>query len=550
MASSWEELAADKRKRINDSIPHEWRLQASPSDDSVFDFPAKSGLLSDQELKITESTASDLVQQLAEGKLTAVAVTTAFCKRAALAHQLLNCCLEFFPEMAIAQAKELDAYYEKYKKPVGPLHGLPLSLKDQLRVKGLETCMGYVSWLGKYDENESVLVTLLRRAGAIFYTKTSVPQTLMVCETVNNVIGRTLNPRNKNWSCGGSSGGEGAMVGIRGGVIGVGTDIGMNTRLQLTIAEKADYIWPSHGRMPYAKMANSMEGQETVHSVVGPMAHSAADLRLFLTSVLGMEPWKYDSKVVPMPWRSAEEDIIKLKIKEGLTLGYYSCDGVVLPHPPILRGIETVVSTLKDHGHQVIPWTPYKHDFGHNLIGNIYASDGNTDVFKDINASGEPAIPNIKDLLNPDIKKIDMNQLWDTHLHKWNYQMEYLDKWRELEEQQGRELDAIIAPITATAAIRHNQFRYYGYASVINLLDFTSVVVPVTFADKSLDSAKENYQAQALNSLDATVQAEYDPEAYHGAPVAVQVIGRRLSEERTLAIAEEIGKLLGNAVTP
>lgn len=143
-----------------------------------------------------------------------------------------------------------------------------------------------------------------------------------------------------------------------------------------------------------------------------------------------------------------------------------------------------------------------------------------------------------------------MNQLWDTHLHKWNYQMEYLDKWRELEEQQGRELDAIIAPITATAAIRHNQFRYYGYASVINLLDFTSVVVPVTFADKSLDSAKENYQAQALNSLDATVQAEYDPEAYHGAPVAVQVIGRRLSEERTLAIAEEIGKLLGNAVTP
>ena len=86
--------------------------------------------------------------------------------------------------------------------------------------------MGYVSWLGKYDTTESVLVTLLRKAGAIFYTKTSVPQTLMVCETVNNIIGRTVNPRNKNWSCGGSSGGEGAMVGIRGGVIGVGTDIG------------------------------------------------------------------------------------------------------------------------------------------------------------------------------------------------------------------------------------------------------------------------------------------------------------------------------------
>lgn len=152
--------------------------------------------------------------------------------------------------------------------------------------------MGYVSWLGKYDTTESVLVTLLRKAGAIFYTKTSVPQTLMVCETVNNIIGRTVNPRNKNWSCGGSSGGEGAMVGIRGGVIGVGTDIGkchcshpsFNTEVEMTpggsirVPSAFNFLYgirPSHGRMPYAKMANSMEGQETVHSVVGPIAHSA-----------------------------------------------------------------------------------------------------------------------------------------------------------------------------------------------------------------------------------------------------------------------------------
>ncbi|KAJ5174695.1 Acetamidase [Penicillium canariense] len=547
MASTWEELAADKRARINNSIPEEWRIQSLPAGDSSFDYPAKSGLLSDKELKITESSATDLVQQLAKGELKAVDVTIAFCKRAALAHQLLNCCHEFFPEMAIAQAKELDEYFETHKKPVGPLHGLPISLKDQLRVKGLETSMGYVSWLGKYDTTESVLVTLLRKAGAIFYTKTSVPQTLMVCETVNNVIGRTLNPRNKNWSCGGSSGGEGAMVGIRGGVIGVGTDIGGSIR----IPSAFNFLYgirPSHGRMPYAKMANSMEGQETVHSVVGPIAHSAADIRLFLTSVLAEEPWKYDPKVIPLPWRSAEEESIKSKIPGGLTLGFYSSDGVVLPHPPILRGVETVVSALQQNGHTLLPWTPYKHDFAHELINDIYAADGNIDVSKDINASGEPSIPNIKDLLNPDKEQIGMNELWDTHLKKWNYQSEYLEKWRELEEQQGKEVDAIIAPITATAAIRHNQFRYYGYASAINLLDFTSVVVPVTFADKKLDTKKEDYQP--LSELDASVQAEYDPDAYHGAPVAVQVIGRRLSEERTLAIAEEIGRLLGNSVTP
>ncbi|KAJ9285560.1 hypothetical protein DTO021C3_6814 [Paecilomyces variotii] len=548
MPEKWEELVADKRARLEKTIPAEWKIQTLPTEDSVIDYPTKSGLLSAKELEITNSTATDLVAKLATGELKSYDVTLAFCKRAALAHQLLNCALEFFPDAALAQAKELDEYFEKNKKPIGPLHGLPISLKDQFRVKGFETSMGYVSWLGKYDTDESIMVTLLRKAGAVFYVKTSVPQTLMVCETVNNIIGRTVNPRNKNWSCGGSSGGEGANVGFRGGIIGVGTDIGGSIR----VPSAFNFLYglrPSHGRMPYAKMANSMEGQETVHSVCGPIAHSVPDLKLFVTSVLSEEPWKYDSKVIPLPWRQNEEDIIKSKLSSGgLTLGFFNCDGNVLPHPPILRGIETVVSTLKKSGHNVVPWTPYKHDFAVDLINGIYASDGCTDVYRDINASGEPAIPNIKDLLQPNIKKADMNELWDVQLKKWNYQVEYLAKWREAEEQLGKELDAIIAPITPTAAVRHNQFRYYGYASAINLLDFTSVVVPVTFADKTIDVKKENYKP--LNELDGVVQGEYDPEAYHGAPVAVQIIGRRLSEERTMAIAEEIGKLLGNAVTP
>lgn len=70
----------------------------------------------------------------------------------------------------------------------------------------------------------------------------------------------------------------------------------------------------------------------------------------------------------------------------------------------------------------------------------------------------------------------------------------------------GKELDAIIAPITPTATIRHNQFKYYGYASVINLLDFTSVVVPVTVADKEVDVRNESFRP--LSDMDSTVQAE------------------------------------------
>lgn len=161
---------------------------------------------------------------------------------------------------------------------------------------------------------------------------------------------------------------------------------------------------------------------------------------------------------------------------------------------------------MKKRGHTVVPWTPYKHGFAVNLINGIYASDGGKDITAVLEASGEPPLPNYKDLVNPSVPSADMNQLWDVQLQKWNFQCEYLEQWRKLEEQLGRELDAIVAPITPTAAIRHDRFKYYGYASAINLLDFTSVVVPVTFADKALDPKKEDYQP--LNKLDAEVQAE------------------------------------------
>ncbi|KAF7922682.1 hypothetical protein EAE99_007259 [Botrytis elliptica] len=543
---SWQEIAKDKKDRIDVSIPPEWRLKSQPTEDNVMEYTNIGDVMSTDEISITNSSATDLVAKMAKGELTSVEVTTAFCKRAALAHQLLNCALEFFPEMALARAKELDEHYKKTGKTIGPLHGLPISLKDQFRIKGLETSMGYVSWLGKYEDDDSILVKLLLKAGAVFYMKTSVPQSLMCCETINNIIGRTVNPYNKNWSCGGSSGGEGANIAFRGGIIGVGTDIGGSIRVPAAF----NFLYglrPSHGRLPYGKMANSMEGQETLHSVCGPITHSVADMRLFVESVLAEEPWKFDAKVVPMPWRQSEADVIKSRISDGgLTIGYYDFDGKVLPHPPILRGIKKVVDTLKQNGHQVFEWKPYKHDHAQDLLNKIYSSDAGKDIRTDLSASGEPPIPNIADIANTTDAPLSLNELWDINLQRWAYQCEYLEQFRLMEEKLGREIDAIVAPVAATAAIRHDRFVYYGYTNVINLLDFTTVVVPVLFADKEVDGRKEGYEG--LSEVDGVVHGEYDPEAYHGAPVAVQIIGRKLTEERIMEIAEEIGRLLGNEI--
>jgi len=90
MATAWEKTAQDKKHRIAESVPKEWRIEAVPQDDNVMGYAKASGILSNEELSITESSAVDLVAKMAAGKLTSVAVTTAFCKRAALAQQLVG----------------------------------------------------------------------------------------------------------------------------------------------------------------------------------------------------------------------------------------------------------------------------------------------------------------------------------------------------------------------------------------------------------------------------------------------------------------------------
>ena len=81
-----------------------------------------------------------------------------------------------------------------------------------------------------------------------------------------------------------------------------------------------------------------------------------------------------------------------------------------------------------------------------------------------------------------------------------------------MEESLGREMDAIIAPITPSAAVRHNQFKYYGYASAINLLDFTAVVVPVGFADMNVDGKRVGYEP--LSQIDGVINAECEFESF------------------------------------
>jgi amidase len=156
MTISYEQLSREKRAQQINLIPAEWRLQRIPSVESVpnaLDYIRTSKLLTRRELSITETTdVAILLGKLARRELSSVEVTRAFAKRAALAHQLTTCCTEIFFQEAFARAQELDEILATTGKTTGPLHGLPVSIKDLFDVEGVDTSIGrdrrYLSLFG------------------------------------------------------------------------------------------------------------------------------------------------------------------------------------------------------------------------------------------------------------------------------------------------------------------------------------------------------------------------------------------------------------------
>jgi Asp-tRNA(Asn)/Glu-tRNA(Gln) amidotransferase A subunit family amidase len=146
-------------------------------------------VLSDEELAITSANVEDLVPKLTSGEWSATKVVKAFLRRAALAQKLVNCVTEMLPETALKRAAELDEHLAVHGKPVGPLHGVPISVKEHIAMKGLDLNGGYVSGVGRIAEKDALVLRILRAAGAVFYVRTTQPQSSMHLETSSNLYG-------------------------------------------------------------------------------------------------------------------------------------------------------------------------------------------------------------------------------------------------------------------------------------------------------------------------------------------------------------------------
>ncbi|KPM34291.1 Acetamidase [Neonectria ditissima] len=521
--ASWQELAARKRQRDIDEIPLQWKLspqviqQAQHRRSIADDF--LNDLLDSETRRITNLEVPTLMAMTGNGSLSAVSLVTAFCTRAAFGHQLIGF------KQAMARAKELDEHWNTRKRPIGPLHGLPITLKDQYHVKGMDTTMAYVGWIDTFEGDqssplkrraESEIVRELKSLGAIVIAKSTLVQSL---QWINKFLG------------------EGAVQALKGSAIGIGSDNGGS--VSMPAACNGVYsIKPSAGRLSFQNVPNSAPGQNNISTVPGFLGSSVSSLKYLLKSVISSEPWLHDPEVTPLPWREQQE----AGDKANLTFGLLEFDGVVTPHPPIQRGLRMVVEALRVGGHDLVPWNPPSHQEALEIQGELTGASGGYDVFENLALSGEPLVRELREDYpegkpKPPLNAIEVEKAV-TQLR--NYRQEYHKRWMATANttKTGRPVDALILPVLTSAALIPGDPFYTGYITVANVVDHTTMVIPVTHADKLIDKFNKAYSP--ANELDKKIWQSYDPALYHGAPVGIQIQCGRLEEEKILNIAQVI----------
>ncbi|KAJ1305475.1 hypothetical protein OPQ81_000482 [Rhizoctonia solani] len=548
MEVDWEAVAVRKREdRANRLKPYaHWSLgdlAPPPSHKNVTSIVHTR--LTDRERSFLASDVTDLSHRLATKECTALEVTTAFCKATYAAQELTNCVTEVMFTQALARAQELDDHLLKTGQVVGPLHGVPVSIKDHIFVKGEDTATGFVAWAGRtVAKEDSTIVQILRAAGAVIYVKTTNPQALFAIETFSNIYGCTTNPYNRDLTPGGSSGGEGALIGSRASLLGVGTDIGGSIRYFYDHLSWCGLygLKPSSHRLPASGLMRLCEGMENIVGVLGPMAHSARDLELFFRVISDFEPWNIDFSTLCMPWNAA---LVEGGANEKLVIGLFIDDGVVAPHPPIIERLRKTRDALIAAGHEVIDWIPMDHMEALEIAGKLYTLDGGEDIRATLAESGEPIIPHIARIL-PDSTDSGstLAQSWATNVRRDQFRARALKHWNEtaLRSKSSRPVDAVLCPAAPTLAPPHGAARWIGYTSYWNLLDLPAVVFPSgkPFDASTWESTTDSLFRETRNPIDAFVQSQWDPETFDGAPIGLQLVGRRWQEEKLLATLKHV----------
>ena len=230
-----------------------------------------------------------------------------------------------------------------------------------------------------------------------------------------------------------------------------------------------------------------------------------------------------------------------------LLIAFITDGGVVRPRPPVAHVLEDVAAKLKRAGHEIVAWNPGTlHQECIDIMDQYYTADGGEDIRRDVEAGGEPFVPHVEALVNKG-KPISVYSYWQLNKQKVAVQKRYLDLWKSTKSAKtGEEIDILLTPVMPHSAVPHRKCRWVGYTKVFNFVDYPAIVIPAGQVSKELDgeAATETVSYQPRNPLDEWNWNLFDVDAMDGMPVGVQVVARRLNEERALGAAKVIDSVL------
>ncbi|KAK6178966.1 hypothetical protein SNE40_011433 [Patella caerulea] len=501
---------------------------------------------------ITDLSITQLQSKLQNGELKAIDVLRAYQYKALEVNDKTNCIVEPIKEAEV-WARELD----NQTGPKGPLHGIPISIKECYSIKGYFVTAGMSYFLDKVVDDDAVLVKVVKAAGGVPFVRTNIPQTMMTFECSNPLYGNTTNPHDSTRSPGGSSGGEGALIGGGGSILGIGGDIGGSIRIPSHMCGIVG-LKPTVQRLSLNGSLALNSGQTHVKPSGGPMANSVDGVVLAMKVLLDDTLFTLDPFVPPLKFNTKVYES-----KKPLRIGYYTDDGIITPVPACVRAVHEAKQALEKLGHTMVPFSPPDvHAAVARYTRTVLAERG--DIAAGLLAGDEidpsyklmyhtyQTLPNILRMFFGLLMKTQdrlagevvsqrriwfMLDWWDLHDEITAYKSKFIQHWRDMN------LDAVISPGLACPALpSFKSIRVstvLSYTALWNLLNFPAGSVPVS-------KVTENDQKQ-LNDTEVYPAKKYFERKLKefcqdgvGLPVNVQCIALPYQEEVVLRLMKEI----------
>lgn len=446
-------------------------------------------------------SATKVAEMIRNKEISSEALVTRCLERIAEVNPKINAVVQVAGERALLEAKAADAAVAA-GKPLGLLHGVPMTIKDSFDTAGIISTAGTMGRKNYMPGTDATVVARLKKEGAILLGKTNTPEFTMSSLTTNLIYGQTLNPYDLSRHPSGSSGGAAAILAAGGSYFDIGTDSGGSVRAPAHVCGLAS-IKPTSGRIPQTGHLPGYGDRFGSYQQPGPMARKVEDLYLLLTILSG--PDQLDASISPVPLPDPSEvDLSELRI------AYYTTNDIAEPIPEIKKMVVDCAESLKSSVKSVVPDRPPVLQELSEKRSELNSADGKAHLKRLIQQCGTKVIsPNLN--ISGEVVSADV----------YSRLVEEIDALKSKMLQFMDDYDILLCPVTSTAAMKVEAERFPGhwYTSEYNATGWPAAVVRAGTSDEGL-------------------------------PLGIQIVGKPWTEDKVLAVAGALETAFGGFSKP